>query len=56
MSKSIYCIGKKVGEEMVMKVCEQSEDKTPAKRVSIVSIKMVRESSILYDVRKIASP
>jgi len=28
----------------------------PAKRVNIVSIKMVREGSILYNVRKISSP
>lgn len=30
--------------------------KTAAKRIQIVSLKMVRESSILYDVRKISSP
>lgn len=43
---------------MVMKVCENlNEDKkVPAKRVSIVSIKMVRESSILYGGRRINSP
>ncbi|MFT5874690.1 MAG: DNA repair protein RadC [Clostridium sp.] len=56
MSKSIYCIGKKVGEQMVMKVCENGDKKIPAKRVDIVSIKMVREGSILYDIRKISSP
>ncbi|RQN12304.1 DNA repair protein RadC [Clostridium butyricum] len=28
----------------------------PAKRVNIVSIKMVREGSVLYNVRKICSP
>lgn len=28
----------------------------PAKRVNIVSIKMVREESVLYNVRKIGSP
>ncbi|MBU3190317.1 DNA repair protein RadC [Clostridium bowmanii] len=43
---------------MVLKVCENvTEDKkTPAKRVSIISIKMVREGSILYGGRKITSP
>ncbi|MCA1072494.1 DNA repair protein RadC [Clostridium bowmanii] len=39
-----------------MKVCENEDKKTPAKRINIVSIKMVREGSILYDVRKISSP
>ncbi|WP_373484470.1 RadC family protein [Acetobacterium sp.] len=29
---------------------------TPAKRVNIVSLKMVKEGSILYDVRKLSSP
>lgn len=28
----------------------------PSKRISIVSIKMVREASVLYDIRKIGSP
>ncbi|MBU3097674.1 JAB domain-containing protein [Clostridium sp. DSM 17811] len=39
-----------------MKVCEDIEKKIPAKRVSIVSIKMVCESSILYAGRRINSP
>jgi DNA repair protein RadC len=58
MAKSIYCIGKKIGDQMVMKVCEnlKEDKKKPAKRVNIVSLKMVREGSILYDVRKINSP
>ena len=56
MTSSIYCIGKKVGQQMEMKVCEKGDVKVPAKRINIVSIKMVRESSILYDVRKINSP
>jgi len=29
---------------------------TPAKRINIVSIKMVKEGSILYDVRQISTP
>ena len=39
-----------------MRVCDNNENKTPAKRVNVVSIKMVRDSSILYDVRNITSP
>ena len=34
----------------------KSKDSIPAKRISIVSIKMVREASVLYDIRKIDSP
>lgn len=34
----------------------KSEDNQPAKRINIVSIKMVREASVLYDIRKIDSP
>lgn len=34
----------------------KSKDNIPAKRISIVSIKMVREASVLYDIRKIDSP
>lgn len=56
MFKSIYSIEKKLGEQLEMKVCDNNDSKTPAKRVNIVSIKMVRDSSILYDVRKITSP
>jgi len=29
---------------------------TPAKRINIVAIKMVKEGSILYDVRQISTP
>ena len=56
MTNSIYCVGKKVGKQMVMTVCEKGDEKVPAKRVNIVSIKMVREKSILYDGRKVTSP
>jgi len=58
MAKSSYCIEKKVGKQLEMKVCEnlKEDKKTPYKRINIVSIKMVREGSILYDVRKINSP
>ncbi|KJZ84239.1 MULTISPECIES: JAB domain-containing protein [unclassified Clostridium] len=34
----------------------KSKDNIPSKRISIVSIKMVREASVLYDIRKIGSP
>ena len=56
MSKSIYCIGENIEKQLEMAVCEKVEGKVPAKRINIVSIKMVREGSILYNVRKIASP
>jgi DNA repair protein RadC len=45
-----------MGHHMEMKVCEKGDVKVPAKRVNIVTIKMVREGSILYDVRKIGGP
>lgn len=56
MENSIYCVGKKIGHQRVMTICENRNEKLQAKRVNIVSIKMVREGSILYDVRKITSP
>lgn len=34
----------------------KSKDNQPANRINIVSIKMVREASVLYDIRKIGSP
>ncbi|ADC49185.1 DNA repair protein RadC [Alkalihalophilus pseudofirmus OF4] len=34
----------------------KEEKSQPAKRVSIVSLKMVRESSMLYKERKVTSP
>lgn len=30
----------------------KAKDKIPCKRISIVSIKMIREASVLYDIRK----
>lgn len=56
MSKSLYCIGKQTGHQMIMEVCNKPNSTTPAKRISIVSIKMIREGSILYNTRKILSP
>ena len=32
------------------------DKKEPAKRINVVSIKMVKESSILYDIRRIQDP
>lgn len=32
------------------------DKKEPAKRINVVSIKMVKESSILYDIRRIEAP
>jgi DNA repair protein RadC len=32
------------------------DPKEPAKRINVVSIKMVKESSILYDIRRIQVP
>lgn len=52
MENTMYCIGK----QLEMTVCESESNKKPAKRVNIVSLKMVREGSVLYDVRKISSP
>jgi DNA repair protein RadC len=57
MAKSIYCVGRKSGQQMEMRVCEKSEGKVPAKRVNIVSIKLIREGSVLYsEIRKIGGP
>ena len=56
MSKSIYCTGEKIGHQMVMEVCKKDNTNTHAKRVNIVSIKMIREGSILYNIRKVGSP
>lgn len=56
MSSSMYCIGRIKGNEKTMVVCEDDIGNTPAKRVNVVSIKMVKESSFLYDIRKINSP
>ena len=55
MSSSIYCIGKKSGNNTIMAVCENKKTE-PAKRINIVSIRMIRESSILYSSRKIGTP
>lgn len=56
MSKSLYCVGKLKGNDREYIIAESSLNKIPSKRVNIVSIKMVKESSILYEGRKISSP
>lgn len=33
-----------------------NKNRTPSKRVDIVSIKLVKESSVLYETRTISSP
>lgn len=45
MGKSLKCKGE-----------EKMDKKEPAKRINVVSIKMVKESSILYDMRRIQTP
>lgn len=54
MSKSIYCVGKTNVDKNEIILAENNN--TPAKRVNIVSIKMVREATMLYEIRKITSP
>ena len=54
MVKSIYCVDKISGSPKGIAVAENNN--TPAKRMNIVSIKMVREATMLYDIRKITSP
>jgi DNA repair protein RadC len=54
MSKSTYCVDKINGGQKEMIVVENNN--TSAKRINIVSIKMVRESTMLYEIRKINSP
>ena len=39
-------------EEMLV----ESKKKIPAKRVNVVSLKVVKESSVLYETRKINNP
>jgi DNA repair protein RadC len=55
MSKNMYCVGNLQGNNSEMIVAEDKGN-TPAKRVNIVSIKMVREATMLYHIRNIGSP
>ncbi|WP_341385118.1 JAB domain-containing protein [Clostridium scatologenes] len=50
MSKLIYCTDKKIES------CKKNSKNAHAKRINIVSIKMVKEGSVLYNIRKISSP
>jgi DNA repair protein RadC len=60
MSKHIYCIGKKKNNQSILNVAlggnELNKKIIPAKRVDIVSIRMVKEGSLLYKNRNITSP
>lgn len=56
MSKNIYCDGKTNGDPRILDIATSNEKTTPAKRVDIVSIKMVKEASLLYVGRKTSSP
>jgi DNA repair protein RadC len=60
MKNNSYCdtkINKKQTiMESVLQYSEECKISKPAKRVNIVSIKMVKEGSILYKERKIGSP
>lgn len=60
MSNDIYCIEKMKGNQTVMEVAISDNMHTkkslPSKRVDIVSIRMIKESSILYKNRKVNSP
>jgi len=60
LSKSIYCIGKKIGTQLIMEVAvesaKESEKSAPAKRVDVVRIQIIKESSILYKARKVTYP
>ncbi len=59
MTKKVYCTGEINKNEANIKIDISNESvktKSRAKRVNIVSIKMVRERSVLYENRKIDSP
>lgn len=54
MNMGIYPVIRIKGNQKEMMVAENNN--LPAKRINIVSIKMVREATLLYDIRKINSP
>jgi DNA repair protein RadC len=59
MSKNIYCIGKLNKDQMVLEIALKNSTETKKstpKRVDVVTIKMVKESSVLYKNRKVTSP
>ncbi|MDF2700734.1 MAG: repair protein RadC [Haloplasmataceae bacterium] len=49
------CIDKYLVKEKEIN-SSKSEAKVPAKRISVVTLKLIREGSILYESRKISSP
>lgn len=54
MDKRIYCVGKISNGNQEILLAEGKD--YPSKRINIVSVKLVRESSFLYDKRRITSP
>ena len=59
MTKKIYCTGKinKEQTNINMNLCNNNTSiKSKAKRVNIVTIKMIKDSSVLYGERTINSP
>lgn len=54
MDKRIYCIGKITNGNQEIRIAEGKD--SPSKRISIVSVKLVRESSFLYKQRRITGP
>jgi DNA repair protein RadC len=60
MSKNIYCVGKLNKNQTIMEVGiennKEREKSAPAKRVDIVRIQIIKESSVLYKDRKVSSP
>jgi len=60
MSKNIYCIGKIKENQTTLEVALENNKEpikpAPAKRVDIVRIQIIKESSMLYKDRKVSSP
>jgi len=60
MSKNIYCIGKIKDNQTTLEVALKNNKEpikaAPAKRVDIVRIQIIKESSMLYKDRKVGSP
>lgn len=57
MNTQLYCVGKSDKNQTIMKVdLDSKENNLPSKRINIVSIKIVKEGSVLYSNRSISSP
>lgn len=64
----LFCVGKNLRRRFMMKYIEKNDEqltmplvvkeerRIPAKRVDIVSLKLVKESSMLYKNRSVSSP